>query len=186
MRMLRLALILFAAIAALHAQEIPEGFRVQKLPMGGKALMPKDWHYEGGGLDNGFMYVFSKEEMTGEGYETGFRIQGFFKVSEAGFKPSEAAAQNLEKFKSNAKSVIKVCDEYDQGPFRVRCLEAIQPNPHNAADDYHVIYSFFWNDDADMVVVSMFGAPESTWPEAELIYKEMQGFVLFDPSKAKE
>lgn len=176
----RLVLSLLTA-TTLFAQTAPIGFEEKELkPIGGKILVPDGWHLSGGMTENGFMYVLSKENNPDGTYQTGFRIQGILKIREKGLSPLEATVYNWKRFKDGAKEVIKVCDEEDVGLFKKTCLETIETNPANPDDDFHIIYSFFWNDEMDMIITGIFGAPESEWEEAEAIYYKIKDFTLFD------
>ena len=177
-----LTLILISLSA--HAESIPSGYTKEDLrPLGGEILVPESWYFRGGATNNGFMYVLSKEQNEDDSYETGFRIQGIINIKDSGLSPVQATAYNWKRFKDSAKEIIKECDEEQAGVFRKTCLEVIQNNPNNPDDDFHIIYSFFWSDELDMIVIGIFGAPESTWPEAENIYNTIKDFVLFDIDK---
>ncbi|MGJ8653748.1 MAG: hypothetical protein ACSHX8_10780 [Opitutaceae bacterium] len=175
------------ATLTLFAEEAPEGFKEKELkPLGGKILVPDDWHFRGGMTKNGFMYILSKEDNPDGTYETGFRIQGIMNIKESGFTPTQATVYNWKRFKDGAKEIVKECDEEHAGIFKKTCLETIQENPTTPEDDFHIIYSFFWNDEIDMIVTGIFGAPESKWDEAEEIYYTIKDFTLIDMAKIEE
>jgi len=45
---------------------------------------------------------------------------------------------------------------------------------------YHIIYSFFWSDEKDMMVAGTFGAPMEEWDSAAKIYRVIKDFKLLD------
>ncbi len=161
------------------------GYVVQELaPLGGEILMPETWHYRGGMTKNGFMFILSKEKNDDGSYETGFRIQGITSVRErSGLIPSKACIRAREKFEKAATRVVRKCAEEMVGLFEKICLETIQNNSKSPKDSFHVAYSFFWNDELDMMIITTFGAPASTWLEARKIYHVMEKFKLLDMRK---
>lgn len=165
----------------------PLGFKFQCLdPLGGNLTMPCNWYYEGGMTPTGFLFRASKENLEGGRYLTGMRIQGIVDVYKNNrVSPFDVVMMNKNNFKKSAKIIIKDCSEENSPPFRKTCLETIQENPYNSNDDFHIIYSFFWDEKLDWVVTSIFGAPESEWKEAKEIYGVMGRFTIIDLSKMK-
>ncbi len=183
-----MAAVIFSPTLFLSAEEIPEGFKAQELsPLGGEITMPISWHYSGGMTSNGFMFVISKEKNEDGHYETGMRIQGIADVKKrSGLSAYDAANYNKQKFKKAAKRIIKECSDEDSGLFKKTCLETIEVNGRDPQNDFHVIYSFFWDEKMDMMITSIFGSPEKKWGEAEKIYNVMQSFTIIDVKKIEE
>ncbi|MFT3867915.1 MAG: hypothetical protein QM715_05395 [Nibricoccus sp.] len=181
------ALLVLSSCFAIGMVEMPKGFKTQALePLGGELLMPESWHFHGGMTQTGFLFIASKEKNAGGSYDTGFKIQGIVGIKKkTGVSAKEAAQKNLNLFEKNAKKVIRTWPELEFGYFRRIGIEVLQANAKNPDDEYHVIYSFFWNDDMDMMVASVSGAPESNWPEADKVFEVMQRFKLVDVDKLK-
>ena len=189
MKLLCRVILLLADLSILHAAEAPKGYRVQELKAtGGEILMPTNWQFNSHGIPGGWLYTFSDKFNDDWSYLTGFRIQLVLDVKEqsGGKTPREAALAARDKFKANARKVLKECLEEDGGFFRKTCLEVMEPNPYDPKDDLHVIYSFFWKDETDTMAISIFGAPESQWADASKIYDMMTGFTLIDMAKMEK
>ena len=77
----------------------------------------------------------------------------------------------------NATSVIKTCDEKDQGLFTRICLET-EEGP------YHILYSFFWGSSGmDVAVVVIAGTLKQLWKIYAPTFDKMSDFELIDMSR---
>jgi hypothetical protein len=66
------------------------------------------------------------------------------------------------------------------------CLETTgYPSHAKPQQQYHMLYTFSWNDDADILIVSTFGAPVEQWHEAALVHAVIKDFKLIDPDRAQ-
>lgn len=189
MKTFRILASLIFLCAGLQAKDVPPGFRLQELKAtGGSILMPDDWQFDSHGTPTGWLYTFADRFNDDWTYITGFRIQLILDVKNksGGKTPHQEVLKARDNFKQHASKVLKECDEEDGGLFRKTCLETLEPNPYDPSDQFHVIYSFFWNDETDTMAVSIFGAPESKWANAEKIYKVMQPFTIIDVAKMEK
>jgi hypothetical protein len=170
-----------------YGAEIPDGYRRQELaPLAGELIMPEAWHYEGGMTPTGFEFVSSKEHFPDGHYDTGCRITGVMEISKrSGHTAKENAQFNLSNVASNAIKVLKTWKEEDHGFFRRIGVEVLEPIEGSKKARYHVMYSFFWNDDADMFVAIVMGSPHEEWSACEKTFELMGKVKLIDPEKAK-
>lgn len=158
----------------------PEGYEVRNLgSKGGQIIIPKGWFYRTGQTPNGPAYSISKENS--DRYETGMRIQVVARIkATAGLTPREAVEMNIAR-KKRLEQLVDECPPAKSGMFWRICLETISaPNQATPTKKFHLKYSFWWNDDADMMLASTFGAPEEDWPEAQKIYAVIKDFKLID------
>jgi hypothetical protein len=171
MRALLLGAVLLPALCA--ALEVPPGYELQKLDTTeGRIAKPKGWHYVHRADKFSLHWVLSKEDtQLGSGYRTGMRIQ---------FTPAATQAtkmrpgQFIERFiaqKQQAVEVKRACPAATVGQFQRRCLETVE-------GPYRILYSLFWSDELDAIVISTFGAPAGEWAEASRIADRMNEFEL--------
>lgn len=161
---------------ALFAQDaVPEGFVLQILePTGGKIVRPKDWFYteRHGGVS--YSWVISKEDLEKGPYDTGVRIQTLIGVErESGKSPKEFVLDFIKKKKKEAKQIFDECEPKDQGLFTRVCLQTEER-------DYRILYSAFWANGADIVVISTAGAKIEDWSKYSEIFDQMSRFELID------
>jgi hypothetical protein len=155
-------------------------------PIGGRIKKPKDWFYtESHRSSNSFLWTISKEKPVNGGYDTGVRIQLFTGIKKGtGKSPEKFLFSFKESKKEAANKVLKDCPVKEQGLFSVICLETIETIPYNGVNKlYHILYSLFWNDEMDMVILSIAGTPQHEWDNYQNIFNEMRGFKIIDLSK---
>jgi len=75
--------------------------------------------------------------------------------------------------KSAATKVMKTCPEEDQGLFTRICLET-EEGP------YHILYSMFWGNRIDVVVISISGTSKELWETYAPTFDKMNAFELID------
>lgn len=161
----------------------PAGYIVRDLgPFGGQGIAPKDWFVSQGTHGTSFLFTASKEDhTTGGNYHTGWRIQWVASVSTI---TKHTAAENIRYNIAQRKTrevVIRECEPGTVGEFHKQCLETIgAPIANKPNAKYHMICSFFWSDEKDMMIVSTFGAPMEEWAEASKIYQVIKDFKLVD------
>lgn len=160
---------------------VPPGYEMRSLKAtGGSVMAPSDWHFSGGVTNTGFQYIISRERNEDGSYETGFRLVGFVKLRSYNLTPIEAKDQILNSFRESAKRILKECSNESAGFFTRDCLEVIQENATDPETNFRVIHSFLWNEDADMLVVTTFGAPEGEWESVQEVCEIMSEFTLID------
>jgi hypothetical protein len=161
---------------------VPEGYDLQELrPTGGKILRPKDWFYTEGHREHAFMWTISKEDPSKGPYETGVRIQCFVGVQEAtGTSPKEFV-QSFVADKKKTASVISQRAQETQGLFTRIGLEVKESlAPGEKQKPYRILYSCFWGDGADLVVIVISGTPADQWEKYADTFDAMSGFELID------
>lgn len=155
-------------------------------PTGGKIMKPKSWFYSESQNSNGYMWTLSEEDISSGGsYDTGVRIQLMSGIKTGtGKTPKEFLFDFMESKKAAVDRVISTCPEADQGLFSVVCLETVETALHEKSEKkHHILYSLFWSNSMDLVVISIAGARESEWSNYESIFNEMRGFELIDMSR---
>jgi hypothetical protein len=148
-------------------------------PLGGKITKPKAWHYTEGHRGDKFMWTISEQDISGGGrYDTGVRIQAFFKMKEHTGKTAKEFLQGfLESKQQGDGKVLSTCPEKEQGMFTRACLEMEE-------GQYRILYSVFWSDDIGVVMVS--GAPKEQWDRYAPVFNSMTNFQLLDMKKIEE
>jgi hypothetical protein len=160
----------------------PEGFEVRDFgPIGGQIIIPRGWFVSQGTRGTQYLFTVSKEDLAVTGhYETGWRIQWIAEVSKtAKITATQAVQYNIDRKKAS-EEVVRECDLEKSGEFNRRCLETLSPVPSKPGMKYHIIYSFFWSDEKDMMVAGTFGAPMEEWDSAAKIYRVIKDFKLLD------
>lgn len=180
---IRLLIFLFTVFAARAAEmQAPEGFTVHDLgSMGGQVLLPNGWFFATGQAPNGPYYTLLKEDSGKGSYDTGMRIQFVAKVkATAGISPKQAVQLNIDRKKAK-ETVVHECPESQMGAFRRVCLETLGfPSKAKPTQKFHLVYSFWWNDETDLMAAVTFGAPVEEWAEAKKIYDVIKDFKILD------
>ena len=178
--MIRPLLMIFLATALIAtAQEtIPDGFVMQVLePTGGKILRPKDWFYTESHNGPSYTWILSKEDPRKSRYDTGVRIQTLIGVEKGtGKSPKTFVLDFLSQKEKEVQRIYKTCDARDQGLFTRVCLEADE-------GDYRILYSLFWGNNIDVVVVSIAGAKKADWSKYSDVFDLMSSFELIDMTR---
>ena len=177
------AVLLGLAVPSRADDKIPEGFVEQVLePTGGKLLRPKDWFFRESHRETAFMWTVSKED-TKDGsasYETGVRIQVFPKVLE---RTTLTAEEQARKFLAEKKkAAAKIHREFplqEQDLFSRLGLESEEGK-------YHIMYSIFWSNKLDMLVVSISGTPSEEWDKYAETFNTMGAITLIDMERFKD
>jgi hypothetical protein len=174
-----------------HAGEgfpIPEGFVLQRLEStDGRIAKPKDWFYVSSGTPSGWLWTLSAEDPSKGGYETGLRIQLLAGVEKGTKRSTEEFAQNFLQQKRASTMLVSECPVVDQGQFKRQCIEVIENVQRpEGVKIYHILYSVFWGNKLDMVVVNTFGAPEEKWSSVSPFSKVMANVELIGPGFGKK
>lgn len=181
------AVCIFCTPILATAEEVPQGFVVQRLAeTDGRVWRPKDWYFASEGTPSGWMWTISKEDPSTGPYRTGMRIQLLAGITSNGRKTPEVFAKDFIQEKMGTSEVLRKCGIEDLGDFYRQCLEVLEEFPKPIAPGkYHVLYSVFWGKNLDMVVVSTFGAPASTWTEIAPVVDTMSKIELIGPNLGK-
>lgn len=189
LRHVLIALLCFSTFPC-HAEEsfpIPEAYVLQRLdPTDGRIAKPKEWFYSSKGTPSGWMWTLSAENPSTGSYETGLRIQMLVGVEKSTQRSTEAFAQNFLQQKRVSTKVLRDCPASDLGLFKRQCLEVIEniQRPEGSRS-FHILYSVFWGNRLDMVVVNTFGAPEEKWEAVRSISDVMARVELIGPDFGK-
>ena len=169
------------------APTLPSGFVVQRLAeTDGSVWRPKDWFFTSQGTQSGWMWTVSKENPATEPYRTGMRIQLLVGVTSGAGKPPESFAKDFIRNKMRNSEVLRQCAVDDNGEFYRQCLEVLEDLPPPVSPGkYRVLYSVYWGKKMDMVVISTFGAPQSSWGQVAPIVDTMSRIELFGPNFGK-
>lgn len=171
-----LLLILLLIGSALSAEDVvPKGFVLQILePTGGKIVRPTDWFYAERHGGPSYTWIISKEDVEKGPYDTGVRIQTIMGVEEGtGKSPKQFVMDFIANKKEQGKQIFDECEPKDQGLFTRVCLQT-EEGP------YRILYSAFWANGSDIVVVSTAGAKSEEWGLYSEIFDQMSNFELID------
>ena len=165
--------------------DVPKGFTLQKLEAtGGKIARPKGWYYNETATPTGYVWTISKEDSSKEPYLTGLRIQLIAGINETFKKsPQQLIKDIISERKSTAK-IIDTCKEANKGMFKRICLETEEMIDNSKGNIlYHILYSYFWSDRPDLVVLTVFGCPADEWQNVKDTVNIMSDFTLLDMSR---
>jgi hypothetical protein len=170
------SLLIFLSLLAAPCQAdivIPPEFELQILDTTkGRIARPKGWFYVHRADKLSLHWVLSKEDTKlGAGYQTGMRIQFTPAASQAA---KMAPAQFVERFvaqKQQSAEVKRSCPTTRVAQFQRRCLETVE-------GAFRILYSLFWSEELDAIVVTTFGAPTGEWDQARKIADRMNEFEL--------
>lgn len=178
---LALIILLIFPFTVYAEQQVPEGFIAQVLePTGGKIIRPKDWFYTESHRGSSYTWILSKEDASKGPYDTGVRIQTLIGVEEGtGKSPENFILDFIGQKKKESQIIHKECEPQDQGFFTRICLEVDE-------GDYRILYSMFWGNDMDIVVVSIAGAKKEDWPSYENTFNKMSAFELIDMKRFEQ
>jgi len=175
MKPLLLLTFLFTTAILSAGEIVPDGFVLQTLePTGGKIVRPKDWFYSERHGGPSYTWIISKEDIEKGPYDTGVRIQTIMGVEEGtGKSPKQFVMEFIANKKKEAKQVFDECEPQDQGLFTRVCLQT-EEGP------YRILYSAFWANGSDIVVVSTAGTKTQEWDKYSHIFDQMSDFELID------
>lgn len=143
-------------------------------PTGGKMLRPKDWFYTESHEGPSFTWIISREDASKAPYTTGVRIQMTAGIRKgAGKSPKKFILDYVAAKKKEAAKVVNACGETNQGMFTRVCLET-EEGP------YHILYSLFWNNKTDLIVVVTAGTRKDLWDTYDPAFQKMGRFELID------
>jgi hypothetical protein len=165
----------------------PPGFRTQVLDeTDGRINMPLDWSYKSGGTTNGWLWTFAKDRTQNGAYDTGFSIQLFLDVKNAAKSTPEAFALQFLRTKKASAKVVKDCPREEISGYSRQCLETSETLQRGfRTRDFRLLYSVFWSDERDQVIITTFGAPEVDWIKLTDTVKTMSEFQIIGPNLAR-
>jgi hypothetical protein len=163
---------------------VPSGFEVQVLePTGGRIARPKDWFYRESHREGHFAWTLSREDSAQGPYLVGVRMQAIFDArQQTGQVPHDFVAGFIAS-KRSVTQVQSECAERVVGLFKRRCIETVEKSPASPTGDFRIMYSLFYDDEMDLVVLSIAGAPSNEWEQASPLFNVMAEFELLDVSR---
>lgn len=142
-------------------------------------LRPKDWFYAESQKDSSFTWIISREDASKAPYTTGLRIQMTAGIKKGtGKSPKKFILDYVAAKKKEAAKVVNACGETNQGMFTRVCLET-EEGP------CHILYSLFWNNKIDLVVVVTAGTRKDLWETYDPTFQKMGAFELIDLERFK-
>ncbi len=164
----------------------PVGYRVRSLdPIDGKVLVPDGWHFASSIDPAGYTWIISQEpliEGTKGFYKTGMRIQlihGMHKYKK--ITPEEFIIKFIAGKKEDNARIIGNCSGVKLGPFQRKCLETKEDMALGGEKKkYRILYSMFWNNEIDTVIVMTFGTPVNKWDQDKKYLKNIGAITLPD------
>jgi hypothetical protein len=161
--------------------EAPTEFVTQILePFGGKMLRPKDWFYTESHNGPSFTWIISREDASKAPYTTGVRLQMITGVKKGtGKTPKKFVLDYVAQKKKEATKIVNSCGETNQETFTRVCLETEEGR-------YHILYSLFWDNKIDWVVVSTSGTRKDLWDTFDPTFQKMGSMELIDLKRFQE
>lgn len=159
----------------------PTEFVTQILePTGGKLERPKDWFYTESHNSTSYTWTISREDASKARYETGMRIQMFVGIKKGtGKTPKKFIADFVAAKRKEAARIVSSCGESKQDFFTRVCLET-EEGP------CHILYSLFWADKLDWVVVTIAGTRKDLWDGYDSTFQRIGHFELIDLKRFQE
>jgi hypothetical protein len=168
---------------------VPEGYKVVRLEaIDGRIVIPADWTVRQLATRNSLLWLFAKDFRSDGSYATGMTLQLFPGIKKnSGSSVNEAANTVLDTIRRHGK-VVRDCATQRFQEFERHCLEMLEERAEGDATrvTYHVLYSVLVHLKYDVVVVTAFGAPASSWDDVAPITRVMSDFRLFGPEFARK
>ena len=165
--------------------EIPDGFELQKLELGGEILKPIGWKYESRELGKTLACkMWEPLANDAPGFDTSFTIDIVTNTVEAGSTPSKYAASYVESLKTRG-TVIKVYEpQTTNGMVQSGILLDQKLRITESEKDYRVRTVLFADDNRELLFVLTFGTLASQWNAYEPTFRVMtKTLKLIDLSK---
>lgn len=104
----------------------------------------------------------------------------------AGISPKQAVQVNIDR-KKTLEEVVRECPAAKFDQFWRSCLETVGfPSKAKPTQKYHLVYSFWWSDELDLMAAVTFGAPIEEWTQAQKVYDVIKDFKLIDLDRAPQ
>jgi hypothetical protein len=123
-----------------------------------------------------------KDPQPDGSYGTGMAIQLFFDVqARAGTSPALWAVDLIDQLKKRG-TLVTECPRSEQEQFYRYCLELLEQQPvRGRPTEMHVLYSVMPAKTGNILVLTMYGAPQSEWVEQAPVIRVMSDFRMFGP-----
>jgi hypothetical protein len=166
------------------AFSVPPDFEVQVLePTGGRIARPKGWFYAQLHREGHLAWTLSREDSTQGPYLVGVMVQAIFEVrAKTKQSPSDFVTGFVEAKRASTQ-VQSECPERAFEPFKRRCIDTVEENPISPTGEFRILYSLLYNDDMDLVVLTIAGAPSNEWQQVSPLFNVMAEFELADLSR---
>jgi hypothetical protein len=160
--------------SAAKALEIPDGFELQKLELGGQVLKPIDWKYESRELGKTLACkMWEPLPNDAAGYDTSFTIDIVTNTADAGSSPSEYAVSYIESLKKQG-TVIKVYEpQTTNGMIQSGILLDQKMKITDSEKEYRIRRVLFADDKSKLLFVLTFGTLVSEWDTYEPTFRVM-------------
>jgi len=160
----------------------PAGFVKQHLKaIGGTILKPKEWFFNETSQPAGYTWILSKENPSVSNYVTGMKIQLLVGIKSGTGKTPKEFAENFLKSKESSFKIIHKYPQTTQNIFSRKGIEVEDKLKLNGKKElYHIVYSAFWNNKNDMLIVVTYGTTKKLWSKYKDIFHTMARFKLLD------
>lgn len=168
-----------------QSSDIPEGFELQALELGGQILKPIGWKYEsreqGKTLTCKIWEPLPNEEFV---YDTGFTIDIVTNAADAGKSPSEYAASYLETLKKKGKVITTYEPKAANGMIVSGVLLDQKMTITDSEKEYRIRTVLSADDTNQLLFVVTFGTLVSQWEKHEPTFRVMtKNLKVIDLSK---
>ncbi|MDA3800259.1 MAG: hypothetical protein PF692_14420 [Kiritimatiellae bacterium] len=181
-----LCFILEASI--LMAVEITQEFNASILkPIDCSIQVPKDWYIIGKSNQTSSSWIITPDDLTIADYQTGVKIDSLSQVKDkTGVIASKWVADRIHD-KSTSLKILKSEVGSTNDYFKVKRLSTreVYSSGKTHYATYHIIYSWFWNDDHDIVICMEARTPEKSWVSASTFLEKI-GKLEFNVSEWKK
>ena len=163
-------------------------FVVQILePLGGKVEKPADWYYaERHRSKDSLNWVISKEKSE-DGYATGVSIQLMIGIEEKTGKLAERFVDEVVQSQIAKAKKSTLCEKEEAGFFMRQCLTTEEQQVKgDQVTDYRVLYSFFWNNEIDMLGITVAGTPIDSWDEYKNTFQRMSEIEIINMDRFRD
>lgn len=157
------------------------GYVVQNLePLGGEILRPENWHFRRLMNDDALAFQIAKEDISNGGeFETGLTINLVKDVTKKSrVSPSIYAAYFIKDKLKNAELVTRDASRRDGDFLREGILIRENKTLTEKTQPFKIGYTLYANDKTDLLIIMVFGTPESEWDANDEIYTIMMEQVI--------
>ena len=154
--------------------EVPEGFELQPLELGGQILKPVGWKYESRELGK-TLATKMWEPMPDDtpGFDTSFTIDIVTNTADANMSPSEYAASYIKSLKEKGKVLKEYEPTTSGGMIQSGLLLDQKLTITGSEKEYRIRSVLFADDERELLFVVTFGTLASQWEEYEPTFRVM-------------
>ena len=187
---LAMAMIICAMPTGIDSQqEIPDGYELQPLELGGEILRPVDWKFSS--RSQGGTLVYKMWEPLPDGsdqYDTGLTINIVTNVEEAGTTPARYAAQYIRQLAARDVKLVSRSEPTEvNGLIRSGITFDQRMNITDVEKEYRIRYELFADEQLNMLYVLVAGTPVEKWDETQDTFRTMTNqFKLIDTSQGDD